>query len=137
MFLFKRPRVICPYCLTEIRGSRSLKRCPKCGLALPVQYVQDYDEHSPFFAQVFGWSSVGKTVFLSGLTLMLVKMSNVWPKYSYAALTDTSQRKLQEIHEYLAKGTMPEPTQLGTQEVYIMILRGMERWGNRVLTVRL
>ena len=72
MAFFRRPRIICPYCLTEIRGSKNVQTCPTCKTELPVQYVDDYDLHPPFFAQVFGWSRVGKTVFLSGLTLMLI-----------------------------------------------------------------
>jgi hypothetical protein len=134
---FNRRKIICPYCLAEIRGaSKNLESCPGCKNSLPIQYVHDYETNQPFFVQVFGWSQVGKTVFLSALTLMLVKMSNVWPKYASAAATNASQVKVREINEYLAKGHMPNPTQLGPQEVYIMLLRNMERWGGRSLVTR-
>ena len=136
MFLFRSQQLICPYCLAEVRGWKNPDRCPKCERELPVQYVHDQTEHPPFFAQVFGWSQVGKTVFLSALTLMLDKMAMVWPRYSYAPITDASLRKVQEIKEYLAKGKMPPLTQLGPQEVYIMILKNMERWGGRTLVTR-
>lgn len=136
MFSFKSLRLICPYCLAEVRSWHRLDRCPKCKAELPVQYADDMARHPPFFVQVFGWSQVGKTVFLSALTLMLVKMSKVWPRYTYSAATDASQRKVQEINEYLAKGKMPELTQLGPQEVYIMTLWDMERWGSRALVTR-
>ncbi len=134
--LFNIQRIICPYCLAEIRGRKNVEHCPRCKTELPVQYVHDYGENPPFFAQAFGWSRVGKTIFLSALTLMLTKMSNVWPRYAYTAATYASQHKVQEIHEYLAKGKMPPLTQLGPQEVYIMILRNMERWGGRALVMR-
>ncbi len=136
MFFFKTQRLICPYCLAEIRGSRNIERCPVCKKDLPVQYVHDYKAHPPFFVQVFGWSRTGKTVFLSALTLMLVKMSKVWPRYHYSAATDASQRKVQEINEYIANGHMPPVTQLGEQEVYVMLLENMELWGGRALVTR-
>jgi hypothetical protein len=107
-----------------------------CKQALPIQYLEGFTQMPPFFVQVFGWSGVGKTVFLQALTLMLVKMANVWPNYTYAALNDTSQRRVSEIHNLLARGVMPPSTQLGAQEVYIMALRDMERWGSRILVTR-
>jgi len=136
MPLFKMQQLICPYCLAEIRSWNKVDLCPKCKADLPVQYADDFAGHPPFFAQVFGWSQVGKTVFLSALTLVLVKMAKVWPRYTYGAATNASQRKVQEINEYLAKGKMPELTQLGPQEAYIMILWDMERWGSRALVTR-
>lgn len=135
MSIFGR-RLICPYCLAEIRGGKNIMRCPRCKHDLPVQYVHDYEQVPPFFAQVFGWSRVGKTVFLSALTLMLMKMASVWPKYACSPATDASQRKVQEINEFLANGKMPPLTQLGPQELYIMLLKGMERWGGRTLVTR-
>jgi len=138
MFFLKSRRFICPYCLAEIRGGKDLQHCPIsiCKKELPVQYVHDFEEHQPFFVQVFGWSRVGKTVFLSALTLMLIKMSKVWPQFHYSAATDVSQRKVQEINEYLANGHMPPVTQMGEQEVYVMLLKNMELWGGRTLVIR-
>jgi len=128
----------CPYCLTDIHGRADISQCPKCKADIPVQYVRNYGQHPPFLAQIFGWTGVGKTVFLSALTLMLVKMGNVWPNsgYSCAPATDASQRKVMEINDYLAKGLLWPPTPLGPQEAYIMILHGMERWGGRALVLR-
>jgi len=93
-------------------------------------------QQPPFFVQVFGWSRVGKTVYLQALTLMLIKMANVWPRYSYAAVNDPSQQKVSQITEFLSKGVMPPATQIGKQEVYMMTLRNMERWGGRTLVSR-
>ncbi len=135
MFLFA-PKITCPHCLAEIRIRKSLTSCRVCGGEIPPQYVYDYAQHPPFFTQVFGWSQVGKTVFLQALTLMLIKMSNIWPQYSWAALTDFSQCRIREIRQYLAQGQMPGPTPRGVQDVYIMLLKNMERWGSRTLVVR-
>lgn len=129
-------RILCPYCLTEIRSRSIVSKCPACSKEIPVQYARDYDKHAPFFVQVFGWSRVGKTVFLSALTLMLVKMSNLWPRYSYAPANDVSQNRVKDINTFIANGVMPPLTQLGPQEVYIMLLHNMERWGGRTLVTR-
>jgi hypothetical protein len=136
MFLFDKG-LVCPYCLVELRWAKNLTRCPSCKVELPLQYVQDYYDHPPFFTQVFGWEQTGKTVFLSAITLMLTNMSKIWPHYAATPATEATQRKIREIRTSLANsGRMPDATQLGLQEVYIMLLYSMERWGSRTLVYR-
>lgn len=135
MFLFGK-RLICPYCLIELRSVRNLTLCSGCKKDLPVQYVHEYQDHAPFFTQVFGYTQSGKTVFLSALTLILMKMSKIWPRFAPSAATNTTVQKMREINQYLTTGIMPPATQLGEQEVYVMILRNMERWGGRTLVTR-
>ncbi len=48
MFLFDKG-LICPFCLVELRWAKNLTRCPSCKVELPLQYVQDYYDHPPFF----------------------------------------------------------------------------------------
>lgn len=134
-FLFPE-RVICPYCLAEIRGGKNLKQCPNCKGSLPVLYRTSYKEHSPFFVQVFGWSRVGKTVYLQALTLMLVRMAKVWPRFAHSAATDITQKLEQNVNEYLGKGTLPPATPMGLQDAYVMVLNNMPRWGGRTLVTR-
>lgn len=136
MFSFFKQRIICPYCLAEIRGGKSIQKCPKCTHQMPPQYVNNYESHPPFFVQVFGWSQVGKSVYLQTLTLMLVRMAKVWSSYYHTAATNASQQIEREVNEYLSKGTMPPPTPIGLQQAYIMVLDGMERWGGRTLVTR-
>ncbi|MCI0559788.1 MAG: ATP-binding protein [Nitrososphaera sp.] len=136
MFPFFQQKIICPYCLAEIRSRKNPELCPSCKQHLPVQYVHGYSENPPLFLPLIGWSASGKTTFLSSLTLMLVKMGNVWPRYSYHSVTERTQRKVVEIQEYFATGMMPPPTSAREQEVYIMALRNMERWGGRMLIIR-
>ncbi len=136
MGFFTKKRIICPYCLAEIRGGKNLERCPVCKSDLPVQYVHDYKAHQPFFVQVFGWSQVGKTMFLTALTLMLVKMSKVWPKYHCVAATEKSQFQVREINNYLKTGELPSSTPKGEQDIYMMLLNDMELWGSRTLVTR-
>lgn len=132
---FGRP-ITCPYCLASVRAGRAPDVCRSCKQELPVQYAEGSAAQTPLFVQVFGWSGVGKTVFLQAMTLMLVKMGKVWPDYSYAALNDIAQSKVSNIQAALALGMMPPATQKGEQEVYIMALRAMERWGERILVTR-
>ncbi len=131
-------RIICPYCLAENRAHRSLKKCGQCGGEFPVQYRDRYSEHKPFFVQVFGWSQVGKSVFLRAMTYTLVRMSNVWSSYSYAPITDASQSLVAKVNQTLAgEGKVPEPNLPGqTEEIYIMLLRAMQRWGHRSLVMQ-
>jgi hypothetical protein len=95
-----------------------------------------YRTHLPLFVQIFGWPGVGKTVFLSALTLVLSKMSKVWANYAFMPASDVAQAKLAEINRLLTKGFLPAATQRGKYDVYIMILQGMERWGDRMLVTR-
>lgn len=126
----------CPYCLLEIHDRKPPAQCPRCKQPLPVLYTDEYQNRPPFFVQVFGWSRVGKTVFLSALTLILRKMGKVWSGYSFSPATEIASRKLEEINKYLANGVMPALTQPGMKDVYIMILQNMERWGSRALVTR-
>ena len=137
MFSFFKKRIICPYCLAEIRGGGKLKQCPKCKNELPPLYLNKYENHKPFFVQVFGWSRVGKSVYLQALTLMLTKMPQIWTGVVYIPTTEPTKRILQDINIYLArKGEMPAPTQLSLQEAYIMVMDKIPRWGGRTLVMR-
>jgi hypothetical protein len=132
-------QILCPYCLTETRYRKEITECanPNCKhKEFPVQYVQNYERAAPFFVQLIGWSAVGKTVYLQALTLMLMQMGKFWRDYSYSPLTEETLSYVQNVREFLSKGTMPKPTQLSLQEAYIMLLLGMSRWGGRTLVSR-
>ncbi len=129
-------KIICPYCLAEIRGKKHPEVCPSCKMDLPVQYVHDYEIVPPFFVQVFGRPGVGKTVFLSALTLVMRKMANVWQGYNYAPATAPTLEMVENVAKYEATGLMPNPTTLGVQEIYVMLLKNMSRWGGRTLVTR-
>lgn len=133
-------QMICPYCLADIRNSRRpLERCPRadCKQDFPRSYIEKYQQHPPFFVQVFGWTGVGKTVFLAALSLMLRRMANAWPHYTCTAITDPSQGQLQALEEdFWAKGQMPPATQLGRQDTFMLLLERMPLWGGRTLVIR-
>lgn len=130
-------KVICPYDLTEIRYRQEVEQCPTCKSELPVRYLRGYDQALPFFAQIIGWSGVGKTVYLQALTFVLMQMGRVWRQsYAYAPLTEPTLMYVKNVREFEQTGKMPAPTQLAIQEAYIMMLTGMERWGGRTLVLR-
>lgn len=128
----------CPHCMNPLVQAYVWKPdfCGKCGGELPIQYTEGYYQNPPAFVQIFGWSGVGKTVYLYALTLMLVKMANVWPRYSYAALNDETQLKVSAINDLLTKGQLPEITKPGSEELYLIALRNIEHWGGRILVSR-
>lgn len=135
--------ILCPYCLAEInfREGDKVTSCPKnkggCGSMLEPRYVMKFNQMIPCFAQLIGWSRVGKTVYLQALTAMLMKMSIAWRNnYAPAALTEATLRYTRNVKTFMTTGTMPPVTQLQIQEAYIMHLEKMERWGNRTLVMR-
>lgn len=79
---------------------------------------------------------MGKTVFLQAMTLMLKRMGHIWPNYSFAALNDSSQRPINAMTAHLGQGEMPLATESGEQEVCLLELRNMVRWGGRTLVTQ-
>lgn len=136
--LFKPAQMIlCPYCMAGIKFRKEFNKCPSCNRELPVRYRQDYNEAPPFFVQLVGWSRVGKTVYLQALTLMLMRMTLYWKNhFNFAPLTQETLEYVRNVHEFLNTGVMPPPTQLEIQQAYMMILKGMERWGGRTIVTR-
>jgi len=137
--------ILCPYCLAEInfREGDKVTHCPKtigkdgCGIELPTKYVSRFDQMAPCFAQLVGWSQVGKTVYLQALTATLMKMGVIWRNnFAPAALTNATLRYTRNVKSFMASGTMPPRTQLQLQEAYIMQLENMTRWGSRTLVMR-
>jgi hypothetical protein len=64
-------------------------------------------------------------------------MANVWRHYTCTAVTEASQRKLQELEEnFFAQGRMPSATSRGMQEAYILLLERMPLWNGRTLVIR-
>jgi len=136
--IFLKRHFVCPFCLRRLRWQKGLKKCAHtdCARDLPVQYTDPDMLMAHFPAQVIGWAQHGKTAYLSALTLMLMKMTKIWPRYAWSAATDASQRRVQEVNTNIRRGIMPQATPLGTDECYIMMLREMDPWGGRALLIR-
>jgi hypothetical protein len=133
------PKIVCPRCLERItvKGD-SVQTCANCGWRIPVQYVRTFDDAPPIFIQVFGWTNHGKTLFLDTLRLVLIDMHALWDNFRYQSFTQLDMDKERELQAERRKGVMAPGTQRlerDQNEVYIMNLRGMERWGNRMLVI--
>lgn len=130
-------RTLCPYCLCEIRYRKEITICPNCKSDLPPEYVQKFSQFPPCFAQIVGWSRVGKTVYLQALTAILAEMNAVWRRNYYSsAQTNPTLRYTRNVKDFMKTGQMPDLTQLSLQDAYIMLLNGMERWGSRSFVMR-
>lgn len=135
--IFPTPkRVICPYDLTDIRYKNRPDRCPECDSELERLYVERFVNIPPFFVQMIGWSGVGKTVYLQALTLMLQRMNSVWHYFASTPLTEPTRQFKEEVLAFINTNKMPQTTQLGIQDAFIVHLQDMERWGNRTLVLR-
>jgi len=133
------PRVVCPRCLTQISVRETGKQnCTNCGWEIPLEYVQNFNEAPPIFIQVFGWTNHGKTMFLDTLRLVLMDMGVLWDRFRYQSFTQLDLDKERELSAERRRGVLASNTQRRERdqnEVYIMNLRGMERWGDRMLVV--
>jgi len=133
------PKVVCPRCLQQIGVSdKPNQSCPNCGWQLPLEYIQNFEEAPPIFIQVFGWTNHGKTMFLDTMRLVLMDMGALWDRFRYQSFTQLDMDKERELRAERRKGVLAANTQRrerNQNEVYIMNLRGMERWGDRMLVV--
>lgn len=128
--------LICPYCLSSTPKGDYPLSCESCPHELPPLYVEDSDRFVVNPVQVFGWTNHGKTVFLSAVTLMLDRLNIVMNSFSSIPVTEPSRRMLIDVRTYQKTGEMPPPTPLGIDESYVMLLEGLERWGDRALVIR-
>jgi hypothetical protein len=132
--IYLKHRLLCPFCLGHIPWQKNLKICPHhgCGRELPVRYVHKDMLLQPLPVQVVGWEQHGKTTYLYALTLLLKRM----PRLSCAAATEETQKMVQEVLASIQRGNMPLSTPKGADECYVMMLRGLEPWGERALLLR-
>jgi hypothetical protein len=137
---WENKELVCPYCLQKNKFRKELAKCqnPNCRQELPINYDHSYFEAPPSFAQIIGYSQVGKSVYFQTLTLMLTYLSKVWEQIKFApsAETEPTQHYMDEADQIKLTGKLPKPTQLGLQDAYIIKLHKMERWGSRTLILR-
>lgn len=139
--------LICPKCLTTLKISpdADIKTCPvkhsdssTCDYEFPIRYVQNSAYAQPFFIQMFGWTEHGKTVFIDVLRLILLDMRKLWPQYTHQAIAQLDMEHERVLRAQLRQSQMPESTHVRDRqqnEVYIMQLDNMVRWGSRSLVI--
>src|SRR5260221_6986294 len=87
----QKTRIVCPRCLKSIQVSTKNPQetiCSECRFKIPKLYVAEYNTSLPVFIQLFGWPSVGKTMYLDVLRLHLYDMDQVWDGYFNRPATD-------------------------------------------------
>lgn len=138
----KKDAIPCPYCLRVSAVKESEDKCRHCGEPFPQLYRRHYAESPPIFVPLVGDTNVGKTVFLFAMTHRFVNMPKTfWPKYSWAPDSPATLRFVQRVVRDLAVGELPDATvvkreKLESNEIYAITLRGIERWGGRMLVLR-
>ncbi len=125
------PLLLCPCCLEYSQIGVGDDSCSCCGNPLPVQYLRGHRELRPLVVQTLGWPGHGKTSFLSALTFLLSRLSLVWPAYTCSPATEATQHKLAEANQHLQTGSLPGYPTKDVQTSYVLLLRGMSRWGGR------
>src|SRR4051794_30108596 len=93
----RKVTLTCPYCLGVVsipdrrrKGEGVLDElpCPASSARLPLKYELDYEQVPPLFVPMIGWTSVGKTVYLYALTMILAKMGRLWRGFVPVPATD-------------------------------------------------
>jgi Double-GTPase 2 len=138
-----RKDIQCPRCLKRIRVPANAMRdqvCRECGFALPFAYVRDYTNTPPVFVQLFGLTGVGKTMFLDMLRLHLYDLDRAWGATRFYAqpITQLDMDHRAILMTERSQGVMPGSTPKRDRkqnEVYIMSLMHMPRWGSRFLVL--
>lgn len=136
----RKDRIICPRCLSEVRVD---KRNPKdttcsCDFVIPQLYVEEYAGALPVYIQMFGWSQSGKSTWLDVLRLHLYNVTNVWPNSYVEAVTQIDIDHKEILRTERLQGKMPGATPKKTRdqnEVYLNLLKKMERWSSRFLVI--
>lgn len=134
-------RIVCPRCLESIVFSGDLVACTNCAYELPPRYKKFYREAPPIYIQVFGWSSHGKTMFLDVLRLLLIETDfiyKLWGDYAHSALTQLDLEHENTLRMDRRNGQAPGSTpkrDRDQNEVYIMHMAEMERWGDRMMVI--
>lgn len=85
--------------------------------------------------EVFGQPGHGKSSYLWAVLFMLRKLSLVWPDFTCSALDDGTEVALKSIHESVHEGKLPDSMPTEHQARYRLLLRNMERWGEKRLDV--
>ena len=129
-------RLVCPFCLEEVTGSRLERKCSSCQQPIPALYLRDARDLEPMAVQAMGWSSHGKSVFLSALALLLTRMQVVWEDYSWAPGSEETKDAIRDGNRRLESGLLPEATTIGIDLPCLIMLRGIERWRGRALVYR-
>jgi hypothetical protein len=78
----------------------------------------------------------GKTSYLWALLYVLRKLSWVWPQYLCWSEDGETEEEIRRLHAAMELQRLPEPNGGASGRSFNLLLRKMERWGDRPLVVR-
>ena len=142
-FFGEQVHIECPRCLHNINLDKPKIKpnatvpCPECHYGIPPKYALEYRSAYPIFIQLFGWSQVGKSMFLDVLRLMLY-MHPIWPEFTCDAITQLDFDHKATLLSQRVNGDIPNATLIRERdqnEPYIMLLNDMQRWNSRFLVM--
>lgn len=143
MQFFGGREIACPRCFRPLRLPRTVDKyvvCRECQFSIPMIYTRDLKKMPPVFVQLFGLSAAGKTTFLDMLRLHLYDMDQVWGAAGFfvqpVTQLDMDHRVILETQR--TQGVLAPSTHKrdrNQNEVYIMALQHMARWGSRFLVL--
>ncbi|GCE08116.1 hypothetical protein [Dictyobacter aurantiacus] len=135
--------VYCPRCLHRLPIRSQVKQdvpCEECHFTIPLAYIRGCKDAPPVFVQLFGLTEAGKTMFLDMLRLHLYDMDRAWGAAGFYAqpITQLDVEHKNVLQAERVEGVLPGSTpkrDRDQNEVYIMSLKHMVRWGSRFLVV--
>ncbi len=142
MRMFGFVNIQCPRCLKRIQVPTNADNvaCKECNFVIPFAYISDFKQVPPVFVQLFGLTASGKTTFLDMLRLHLYDMDRAWQASNFYTrpITQLDLDHQRTLITDRAQGIMPQATakrDRNQNEVYIMSLMHMPRWGSRFLVL--
>lgn len=131
--------VVCPFCLYSISSQPLGTSCAACRREIPAFVQRELLDSPPLVLQLLGWSGHGKTSYLSALSFVLSRMTNVWDSYIFRAGTVETQTALATANRLVREGAFPDRDSAAdgsASSPQIYLIRAMQRWGNRVVMVQ-
>ena len=143
VFRKNRKSIQCPRCRSLVRinpNEAQNPSCKSCNFVIPLAYARGYNHAPSVFIQLFGLPGAGKTMFLDMLRLYLYDMDQAWEATGFYAqpITQLDMEHKDILQSERSQGTLPGSTpkrERNQNEVYIMLLNHMVRWGSRFLVV--
>lgn len=100
---------VCPFCAE----SHDDTRCNQQGknYEIPPRYLDGIRQEPPLWLMATGYKAVGKSFYLTALTMTLERLSDLLPSFSYEPLGAATFDRIREIRRsVLAEGTRFEST---------------------------
>ncbi|MBL8853365.1 MAG: hypothetical protein JNK57_05260 [Planctomycetaceae bacterium] len=140
--------VVCPFCgqdnpleSNQPEVGRTALACSGCGQSIPMRYLQETLRLTnpsqriwPVTAPIVGFPQSGKSIFIQGLTHVLLESKN--PSVLVTACNQESSDFLSEIYSQLNANKPAVPTDWGDEKCYFMRMDQLPLWDSRFVVFR-